>query len=78
LRVAHSDRLRLMSDLTHLAAVIRMFAPGEDVEAIKPVRQWRNRRGRANWSRLALDVLREANAPMTHALSQTGSQRRKA
>ena len=44
LRVAHVDRVRLMSDLTHLAAVIRMFAPGEDVEAIQPVRQWKNRR----------------------------------
>ena len=62
---AHGDRLRLMSDLTHLAHVIRMFAPGEDVEAIKPLRQWRNRRGRASWSRLALDVLREANETLT-------------
>jgi hypothetical protein len=54
-----------MSELAHLTAVIRLFAPGEDVEAIKPLRQWRNRRGRANWSRLVLDVLRKANAPMT-------------
>jgi hypothetical protein len=49
----------------HLAHVIRLFAPGEDVEAIKPVHQWRDRRGRANWSRLALDVRCKANAPMT-------------
>ncbi len=28
LRAAHADRIRLMADLDHLAAVIRMFKPG--------------------------------------------------
>ena len=67
LHVAHGDRVRLMGELGHLAAVIRIFAPETDVEAIKPLRQWKNRRGRkgVNWSRLGLDVLRRANAPMT-------------
>ena len=35
LHSASGDRVRLMADLAHLAAVIRMFRPGEDVEAIR-------------------------------------------
>ena len=56
-----------MGDLAHLGAVIRMFAPEADVEAIKPIRGWTNRRGGnpTKWARLALDILRQASAPMT-------------
>jgi hypothetical protein len=54
-------------DLAHLAAVIRMFAPGEDVAAIKPVRPYSKRRdgNGAVWLREAFRVLRTANAPMS-------------
>ena len=63
LHVAHADRIRLMADLAHLAAVIRIFAPGEDVTAIKPIRPYRAHRSR--WSRTALSILRVENAPIT-------------
>lgn len=49
-------------DLAHLAAVIRMFKPGEDLAAIQAVRPYRP--NRSKWSREALGILREANAPM--------------
>jgi hypothetical protein len=56
-----------MSDLAHLAGVIRMFAPGEDVEAIKPIRPHSNRKGGAGrpWTVAALDIMRTANGPLT-------------
>ncbi len=50
-------------DLAHLAAVIRMFSPFEDLTAILPIRPYQPNRRR--WSRDALDILREANGPMT-------------
>ena len=50
-------------DLAHLAAVIRMFQPGADLSAIRPIRPYREHRQR--WSRDALTILRKANAPMT-------------
>jgi hypothetical protein len=50
-------------DLAHLAAVIRMFSPYEDLTAILPIRPYKPDRSR--WSRDALDILREANGPMT-------------
>jgi hypothetical protein len=53
----------LTEDLAHLAAVIRMFSPFEDLTAILPVRPYRH--GRQRWSRDALRILRQANAPMT-------------
>ena len=67
LMVHESDPIQLTADATHLAAVMLMFNPTENVGAIKPVRPWSNRRGRNApvWSRLALDLLRRANAPMT-------------
>ena len=66
LHSAHGDRVKLMADLAHLAAVIRMFRPGEDVEAIRPIRPSVDRGAtfRRQWSRLALDVLREAKEPL--------------
>jgi len=56
-----------MADLAALARVIRLFDPGADVAAIKPIRTWSNRRGRnaPMWSRLALEILRQANRPLT-------------
>ncbi len=66
LHSASSDRVRLMADLAHLAAVIHMFSPGEDVEAIPLIRPYNPHgavRGRL-WSRMALDVLREAGEPL--------------
>lgn len=66
LHSASSDRVRLMADLAHLAAVIHMFSPGEDVEAIPLIRPYNPHgavRGRL-WSREALDVLREAGEPL--------------
>jgi hypothetical protein len=50
-------------DLEHLAAVILMFAPDTDLEAIKPKRRIHPRAGR--WTRAALDVLKQAERPMT-------------
>jgi len=49
-------------DLAHLAAVILMFSPVEDLAAIRPVRPYRARtRG---WSRTAIRLLRAANRPL--------------
>src|SRR5580693_9722034 len=50
-------------DLAHLAAVIRMFKPGEDLTSIKPVRPYRPNRSR--WSRTALSILRTEGQAMT-------------
>src|SRR5665213_741040 len=43
-------------DLAHIAAVIRMVAPDEDLSAIRPVRPYRLHR--RSWSRTAMDILR--------------------
>lgn len=53
----------LTEDLAHLAAVIRMFDPFADLTAIPAIRPYRPDRSR--WSRDALDILRQANGPMT-------------
>ena len=53
----------LTEDLAHLAAVIRMFAPFEDLTAIRAIRPYKPRRRR--WNRTAMAILRKANAPMT-------------
>lgn len=54
-------------DLAHVAAVLLMFSPREDVAAIKPIRVYSNRKGagRAVWHRAAMSVLRTANEPMS-------------
>jgi len=57
---AGEDRL---ADLVHLAAVIRMFKPGEKLAAIKPIRPYRQ--NRVHWSRTALSILRTENGPIT-------------
>jgi len=64
---AGADDDALRADLEHLAAVIRMFWPGEDFAAIKPIRPRANRRGSKApvWFLSALDVLREAEEPLT-------------
>ena len=78
LHSASSDRVRLMADLAHLTAVIRMFRPDEDVDAIKRIRPHKDRGatfGR-QWSRLALDVLREATGPLaTREIARRIAQR---
>jgi hypothetical protein len=50
-------------DLAHLAAVIRMFNPDEDLSLIRPIGPYRERRER--WSRDALSILRQANSALT-------------
>ena len=66
LHSASSDRVRLMGDLAHLAAVIRMFRPCEDVESIRAIRPHKDRGATftRQWTRVALDVLREAGEPL--------------
>lgn len=56
-------------DLEPLAAVIRMFSPSEDLNAIEAIRPYVNRRGRWGpvWARATIEVLRTANAPMSAA-----------
>ena len=50
-------------DLAHLAAVLLMFNPAEDLSAIAPVRPYRANRGR--WLAKALAILRTANEPLS-------------
>ena len=47
----------------HVGAVLLMFNPSEDLEAVKAVRPCSHRRGR--WSRWALEIMRHANGPLT-------------
>jgi hypothetical protein len=56
------DRESIRADLDHLAAVLRMFEPDVDLDAIRVIRPKVAVRG--HWSRTALTILREANAPM--------------
>ena len=49
-------------DLVHLAAVIRMFSPDEDLLAIRAMRPYKPNRGR--WNRTALEILRKADHPL--------------
>ena len=51
------------ADLDHLAAVIHMFNPAEDLTAIKPIRPYRPKRER--WNREAIAILKASGAPMT-------------
>jgi hypothetical protein len=50
-------------DLAHLAAVIRMFAPDEDLSLVRPIRPYPAKRDR--WLREALALLRASSEPMT-------------
>jgi hypothetical protein len=68
LRAGSGDESRLTADLEHLAAVILMFWPVEDLAAIKPVRPHASHKGGktgAVWLTAALDVLRTAEEPLT-------------
>lgn len=62
LGLVHDDP-ELTENLAHLAAVIRMFSPFEDLTAIRAIRPYKPQRRR--WSRTAMTILRKANAPMT-------------
>eukprot|EP01030_Chromulinospumella_sphaerica_P023914 gene23914-23974_t len=56
------------ADLNHLAAVMRMFNPDEQVWRIAPIRPHLNRRGepgRPVWYMATLAVMREAGGPLT-------------
>jgi hypothetical protein len=56
------DRAAIKADMAHLGAVLAMFEPGIDLDAIRAVRPYKAKRGR--WNRTAMEILREANAPM--------------
>ena len=58
-----SDRERVTHDMEHVGAVLLMFDPIADLDAIAPIRPYKVDRGR--WHRDALKMLREANQPMT-------------
>jgi hypothetical protein len=49
--------------LRQVGVVLRMFAPNEDLTAIKPKRPYRPHR--RSWSRTAVDMLRRAGTPLT-------------
>ncbi len=56
------------TDLGHLDATIRLFAPDLDLGAVRPKRpRGPDTAGRDEMSRAVLDVLREAAEPMTTA-----------
>jgi hypothetical protein len=58
-----SDQAQIAADMEHIGAVLLMFDPAADLDAIAPIRPYKAHRGR--WSRDALKVLREANQPLT-------------
>lgn len=60
-RIAHGEG-EAGADLIHLAAVIHMFNPAEDLSAIQRIRPYKP--GRERWSRTVIKVLREANEPL--------------
>lgn len=69
LRRKYAERLGAYDHaaLAHLAPVILMFSPDEDIAAIKPIRHHADHSGgkRQLWLGLALDILRTANGPMS-------------
>lgn len=58
-----SDHAQLATDLEHVGAVILMFDPAADLDAIAAIRPYKAHRGR--WNRDAMKVLREADGPLT-------------
>jgi hypothetical protein len=58
-----ADRERIARDIEHVGAVLLMFDPAADLDAIAPIRPYKPARGR--WNRDAMKVLREANRPLT-------------
>jgi hypothetical protein len=57
------DRARIARDMEHVGAVLMMFDPGADLDAIATIRPYKPQRGR--WNRDAMKVLREASGPLT-------------
>jgi hypothetical protein len=57
-----TDREAIRADMGHLGAVLVMFEPGVDLDAIPATRPYKARRGR--WNRTALAILRKANRPL--------------
>jgi hypothetical protein len=57
------DTESLVLSIRQVGCVLRMFSPAEDLTAIKPCRPYKPQRHQ--WSRRALDILREASRPMT-------------
>jgi hypothetical protein len=57
-----ADREKVKADMAHLGAVLAMFEPGIDLDAIPPRRPYKPARGR--WNRTAMEVLRKANHPL--------------
>ena len=55
-------REKAQADLAHLGAVLLMFDPGVDLDAIPPRRVYKPARGR--WNRTAMEILRKANRPL--------------
>jgi len=60
-----ADQARIAADVEHVGAVLLMFDPAADLNAIAPIRPYKAHRGR--WSRDAMKMLREANGPLTVA-----------
>lgn len=55
-------------DVAHVAAVLLMFRPDEDLSGLLPLRSYARQTDTAStWLRGALDALRMANAPMSAA-----------
>ena len=48
--------------LAHVGATLRIFNPGEDLDAIPAVRPYKGER--EHWSRTALDILRTSRQPI--------------
>ncbi len=62
LGLARIDPAQAKSDLAHLAAVIRLFSPDEELAAIRPVRPYKADRER--WHRTVLQTLKAADRPL--------------
>ena len=58
-----SDQAKIARDMEHVGAVLLMFDPAADLNAIPAIRPYRGQRRR--WSRDAMKILREANQPLT-------------
>jgi hypothetical protein len=58
-----SDQAKIARDMEHVGAVLLMFDPAADLDAIAPIRPYKPARGR--WNRDAMKILREANQPLT-------------
>jgi hypothetical protein len=58
-----SDQAKVARDMEHVGAVLLMFDPAADLDAIAPIRPYRGQRRR--WNRDAMKILREANQPLT-------------